>query len=402
MIHICRKGPDFSGASFLKAFMGLCLILFFCSGFVNKSDKKGKQIVLRLDPGLDNPRNSEGDFVTLKDKRILYVYSHYTGTNGGDHAPAYLAGRFTDDGGKNWSHVDLKIIDNEGTMNVMSVSLLRMVNGEIALFYLRKNSTTDCIPMVRFSKDEAATWSDPIPCIGDKAGYFVLNNSRVIQLKNGRILLAVNLYNTPEGSPLTKGSLWSYYSDDSGRTWNSGVEVENPNNFLTQEPGVVELKNGDIQMFIRSDIGSLCTSLSKDRGVTWSPVAKSDIKSPVSPASIKRIPSTGDLFMVWNNNGGEDPAIKGKRTPLTIAVSKDEGKTWGNIKNIEVNPDGWYCYTAIHLTRKAILLGYCAGDRTKGNGLASSQITKLGLRWVYQGRVKSRGVLHPPKMKSEE
>ena len=50
---------------------------------------------------------------------------------------------------------DLKIIENEGTMNVMSVSLLRMKNDEIALFYLKKNSTTDCIPMVRFSKDEA-------------------------------------------------------------------------------------------------------------------------------------------------------------------------------------------------------------------------------------------------------
>ena len=75
------------------------------------------------------------------------------------------------------------VVENEGGMNVMSVSLLRLQNGEIALFYLRKNSTEDCIPMMRISKDEARTWSDPIPCITDRKGYFVLNNDRVVQLR---------------------------------------------------------------------------------------------------------------------------------------------------------------------------------------------------------------------------
>ncbi|MEI6140122.1 MAG: sialidase family protein [Mariniphaga sp.] len=362
----------------------LSISILICSGFKPKPDEKGKAIVLKLEPGPNNPRNSEGDFISLKNHRILFVYSHYTGDNGGDHSPAYLAGRFSNDGGKTWSPDDVKIVEQEGTMNVMSVSLLRLQDRKIALFYLKKNSTTDCIPMVRFSTDEAKTWSDPIACITDKSGYFVLNNSRVIQLKSGRILMAVNLYKTPEGSPLNQGSLWSYYSDDNGITWKSGIEIGNQNKFLTQEPGIVELKNRDIFMIIRSDIGFQCSSVSKDKGVTWSPVEPTNIKSPVSPASIKRIPSTGDLLMVWNNNGGDDPTIKGKRTPLTIAVSQDEGKTWGKIKNIEVDPDGWYCYTAIHFIKKDVLLGYCAGNRPKGTGLAVTQITKLSLKWFYQ------------------
>lgn len=86
--------------------------------------------------------------------------------------------------------------------------------------------------------------------------------------------------------------------------------------------------------------------------------------------------------MVWNNNGGEDPAMKGKRTPLTIAVSKDEGKTWEKVKNIEDDPDGWYCYTAIHFTGKYVLLGHCAGNRPAGTGLAVTQITRLNLSWI--------------------
>jgi hypothetical protein len=349
------------------------------------SDKEpGKTIALRLEPGENNPRNSEGDFIALKDGRILFVYSHYFAGRGGDHDPAYLAGRYSSDGGKTWTSEDVKIVDREGTMNVMSVSLLRLKTGEIALFYLRKNSETDCIPMVRFSSDEAKTWTEPRECITDKEGYFVLNNNRVIQLKNGRLLMAVNLYNIAEGSSLPKGSLWSYYSDDNGRTWTSGQLVPNPENFLTQEPGIVELKNGNIFMIIRSNIGVQGISYSNDKGETWSPVARSNIKSPVSPASIERIPSTGDLLLVWNNNGGEDPAIKGKRTPLTVAISKDEGKTWQKIKNVEADPDGWYCYIAIHFTDKDVLLGHCAGNRVQKTGLAVTQITKLTLDWIYQ------------------
>jgi len=41
----------------------------------------------------------------------------------------------------------------------MSVSLLRLQNGEIALFYLLKNSEQDCRPVMRLSRDEGTTWS---------------------------------------------------------------------------------------------------------------------------------------------------------------------------------------------------------------------------------------------------
>lgn len=191
----------------MKKLFVLCLMLVVGSGYQaiaqnNKEGRKVKEIALSLEPGPNNPRNSEGDFITLKDGRILFVYSHYTGASANDRAtPAYLAGEDIQVTVENHGQPKMrKIVEQEGTMNVMSVSLLRLKNGEIALFYLKKNSTTDCIPMARFSKDEAQTWSSPLPCITDKAGYFVLNNNRVIQLKSGRILMAVNLYAVPKGS----------------------------------------------------------------------------------------------------------------------------------------------------------------------------------------------------------
>lgn len=360
------------------------LVLAFVAARAQPDTESVGTVALELNPGDNNPRNSEGDFITLKDGRILFVYSHYTGGSTSDHAPAYLAGRFSKDGGKTWTQQDQLIVEKEGDMNVMSVSLLRLKNGKIALFYLKKNSEQDCIPQMRISADEAKTWSKPTPCITDREGYFVLNNSRVIQLKNGRLLMAVAQHKSPGGKWQGNGTLYSYYSDDNGATWKSSEAVPKPADLVTQEPGLIELKNGTILMFIRASGGFQQFSYSRDKGQTWSHVEQSTLKSPLSPASIARIPSTGDLLVVWNNNDGSVPAIKDKRTPLSVAISKDDGKTWQHVRNIETDPDGWYCYIAIHFTKKEALLGYCAGSQKKVTHLSTTRINRLNLAALYQ------------------
>ncbi|GHT66676.1 hypothetical protein AGMMS50239_28530 [Bacteroidia bacterium] len=366
--------------------LGILLILstIDISSQVNAPCKELREVVLQLPPGDNNPRNSEGDFVTLKDGRIMFIYTHYTGKNAGDHDPAYLAARYSSDGGKTWTKEDQLIIENEGGMNVMSVSLLRLNDGKIAIFYCRKNSVADCIPLLRISEDEGKTWSEPVVCITDKKGYFVLNNNRVIQLKNGRLLLAVARHQEPEGKWHEKGNLFIYRSDDMGQTWTSSPSIPDTTNIITQEPGLIELKDGKIMMFIRAGSGFQQLSYSNDQGETWSHIEPSNISSPLSPASIARIPSTKDLFLVWNNNDGSNPVIKGKRTPLTVAISKDEGKTWQHVSDIETDPDGWYCYIAIHFAKKNVLLGYCAGSQSKGTHLSITNISLLNIKKIYK------------------
>lgn len=347
--------------------------------------------VLQLAPSEMNPRNSEGDFITLKDGRILFVYTHFL-EGAADHSSAYLAGRYSSDGGKTWTRKDQTIIENDGKQNIMSVSLLRLQSGQIALFYARKNSIHDLIPVMRISEDEGVHWSQPVEIVPPKnVGYYVLNNDRVVQLKSGRIVVPLALHQNLKGSDRfnPNARFFCYYSDDNGKTWQRGNEVEveqqpGKKQPYMQEPGVVELKGGRLMGFCRTNGGSQYVAYSKDGGQTFSPLKPSNIISPVSPASIERIPATGDLLLVWNNHREISPQIRGKRTPLTIAVSKDEGKTWQHIQNIEVNPNGWYCYTAIEFTKQGVLLGHCAGDRTKNNGLAESQITLIPLSQIYE------------------
>jgi len=369
---------------FLKStvlwFLFSFLFLFFTSCSTNKNENLKKEIVLRLEPSDGNPRNSEGDFIQLKDGRILFVYTHFT-EGSGDNAGAYLAGRYSADEGITWSAEDVTILGNEGGMNIMSVSLFRLSDERIALFYLRKNSESDCIPYLRTSNDEAESWSEATRCIPD-SGYFVVNNDRVVILKSGRIIFPVSLHKTPNTETTNIGKIWCYYSDDEGKTWTKGNEASNPDQATTQEPGLIELKDGKLLLFCRTESGVQYISYSSDQGESWSILKPSNIKSPLSPAAIERIPLTGDLMLVWNNNY-KPIHDGGKRTPYNLAISKDEGATWEKIKPIESDPNGWYCYTAIEFVGDHVLLGHCAGDRSKNIGLATTQITRLNLDWVY-------------------
>jgi hypothetical protein len=337
-----------------------------------------------LPPGQSNPRNSEGDFMALKSGLMMFVYTRFTG-GATDDSAAGLAAIYSGDRGKSWSLKHEPVLSGDGKLNVMSVSLLRLPEGEIAMFYLRKNGPEDCIPMMRVSTDDGRTWGEAIPCIAG-TGYYVLNNSRVLLLKSGRIVLPLACH-SKDGAPRSpRATFLCAYSDNGGRTWKkSASELEGVPHSRSglQEPAAIELKDGSLMMLARTDQGCQYRSFSKDGGATWAPAEPTDIRSPVSPASIARIPSTGDLLLVWNDHENVDEAHRAKRTPFTVAVSQDEGKTWIHKKNLDDDPDGWYCYTAITFVNERVLLAHCAGDSKVGH-LTRTRLTSFDLSWLYK------------------
>lgn len=342
-----------------------------------------------LPPGPGNPRNTEGSFVRLEDGRLLFIYSRFSSEGPADSGAATLAARYSSDGGLTWTAADEKVVDNEGGMNVMSVSLLRLRGGELALFYARKNSMLDCRPYLRISRDEGKTWSAPRLTIPEP-GYYVLNNDRAVKTRRGRLILPVAYHRNETAEPTRfngRGVAMCYLSDNQGKTWRrSKTVLENPtpNPAGLQEPGVVELKDGRLLMFLRTAMGSQYYSYSRDGGDTWSAVEPSTLASPLSPASIERIPKTGDLLAVWNDHSRVNGEIRNKlRTPLTVAISRDEGKTWEKAKNIADDPAGWYCYTAIEFVGDRVVLGYNAGGPGIGR-LSRSVITHFSLDWLYR------------------
>lgn len=370
------------------------------------------KVTLQLDPASDNGRNSEGAFVTLRDGRIAFAWTRYTTQDARDHGRASIACLFSSDGGKTWGDERILVEPATGETNVMSVSLLRLQDGRILFAYLRKvkdeTGLFDCRPVVRFSEDELETFTDPtlatpIP------GYHVLNNDRVIQLENGRIILPIALhrYRLPfvkleKVTPriLTRSAQILYlFSDDGGQTWLESANslVANfPDGQGFQEPGIIELNDGKLWSWMRtkwheneSSEPRQWETFSVDNGLSWSSAQKSTFVSPESPLSMKRVPSNGDLLAIWNDHYGQyhlpepEPVSRG-RTPLVSAISDDEGKTWKHHSLIESAPDHGFCYTAIHFTEDAVLLGYCAGDKTTMNttGKDSGILNRLRIRSI--------------------
>jgi len=60
---------------------------------------------------------------------------------------------------------------------------------------------------------------------------------------------------------------------------------------------------------------------SADAGKNWTAPTPTEIQSPNSPASIKRLPNSANLLAIFNDHSGRFPFVKGKRTPLVAAVS---------------------------------------------------------------------------------
>ncbi len=330
----------------------------------------------------ENPRNSEADILELRDGSLLLAYTDFYCYSGHDMAPARISGRISSDRGRSWSP-PFTIQENIGAENVMEGNLLRLQSGEISFFFLRKDSEADCRPYMRKSFDEGKSWEEAVPMAKFFPGYYTINNSRVIQLSNGRLLVPVAY--TPNVWIMSNLTSFCLYSDDNGRTWfnpqalrtyiQGRTEVSLPN-ATAEEPGLVELKDGRVLMILRTNLGYVYKAYSRDGGLTWTEPESTGLVSPRAPATIKRIPTTGDLLMIWNNTPSP------RRVPLTAAISKGEGEKWENFRNLETDERYTYAYTSVTFVgEEALLTYYVYDEKTR---LISLKLKIIPIQWFYE------------------
>ncbi len=349
-------------------------------------------IVASFGPGETYSRHSEGAFLRMKDGGIYFAYSRFTGS-ANDAAPSDIVAMVSYDEGETWSEPQTAIRAAEhDTKNIMSVSLVRMLNGDMGLFYIVKATTVISRIVLARSKDEGKTFCQKTVCtLPDREGYYVLNNDRVERLTNGRLIMPLAFHrggHSAEGGAYFDGRAFDcfVYSDDDGETWDESRDTVFPpfahSRTGLQEPGIIELKSGVLWGYARTDQMAQYEFFSMDSGNTWTAAQASRFTSPPSPMKIKRHPETGDLYAVWNpipNYNGRYMSKAGwGRTPFVWAVSHDDGRTWSDQKIIEDHPEHGYCYPAIFFTDdNAMLVGYCAGGPEDGICLARLSIKKV-------------------------
>ena len=333
----------------------------------------------------EEPRHSEGDLINLLDGSLLLIWSNYDEGKGWDGSPACLAARRSRDRGKSWSAKEVLVRGKHGT-NVMSASLLRAKNGDLLFAYHDRLPDMTAKGMVlRRSRDDASSWSEPV-CITPKNGNrHVANNNGMKLLGDGRIVFACREY--------LGGIRWPYclYSDDHGSSWTAGAHVPDPGlpeklkkAQNVNEPSIAELSDGRLLMTMRSVAGGQFFAHSRDRGETWTKPYLSPLRGACSPAAIATIPGTGDVLAIWTYGFAG-------RTPLTSTVSSDGGHTWRNLKLIERSRCYGYGYTSIRIIDGFVYLTYMHSpayahlERFKVEpGYTDLRLTVLPIEWFYR------------------
>ncbi|MCZ6793386.1 MAG: sialidase family protein [Planctomycetota bacterium] len=340
----------------------------------------GETIVRDVYPATaDHPRYSEGSLLELADGALAFATTEFAG-GGQDHAAARIVVRVSADGGRTWGPTRV-LQENVGQQNVMSVSLLRLawpVHESIGMFYLVKNGPDDLHVALKVSGDELRSFGESIP-VTTGPGYHVMNNDRVVRLLDGRLLCPVAW--TRDVRRENHFVSICFFSDDEGRSWVRSHGVVDLPRRGAMEPGVVELRDGRLLMILRTQLGRIWASHSADRGESWSEATPWSVESPEAPATLGRIPSTGDLLLIWNPTHVPGAGHGGRRTPLAAAVSADEGRTWMRPRLLESSAESTYAYTSLVFHGERALMSYYVRDEK--NGAISSRFRSLPVTWFY-------------------
>ncbi|MHC4871827.1 MAG: sialidase family protein [Planctomycetota bacterium] len=332
-------------------------------------------------------RAGEGCVVELFDNSLLMLYGSFRGPS--DEDKADLVEIRSTDGGLTWSDKKVFLAPSDDILNNMSVSMLPLQGGTIALNYLHKISTSECHPEFIKSTDNGKTWSKPVKT-DSRGGYYVVNNDRMVQLKSGRILIPYAWHgDAPDfGKEGSQNMIGCFISDDNGESWRLSKQeghiqkedivlprfIDNRIDDILhdfnlgwvqcQEPGVVECSDGRIMLWVRTPGGYCYRRYSEDGGDTYSqfkPIA--EFSMPCSPQSIKVLPGSNRMIMLFNDNK-EIPyghPQYGWRRPLSIGVSDDDGASWNLHGQLEPSEIPTNCYYSICFHNENVIFTYYEG-----------------------------------------
>lgn len=182
------------------------------------------------------------------------------------------------------------------------------------------------------SEDGGRTWTKPtlLP-ISHK---YVCGKTHVPVWLDERTVAMGYSYDLPaeEGRPgSTEGEMdlraGVLLSHDAGTTWTPGGDVHvNVFPIGADEPALVQLRNGDLFMVVRTASPRPYETRSRDGGRTWEEPKPSRFYGRNSPTALLRL-KDGSILRVWDNSPTN-------RFPLVASISTDECRTWSPPRTI--------------------------------------------------------------------
>lgn len=212
--------------------------------------------------------------------------------------------------------------------------LFQIPNGELMLFYKIGPSPAKWKGFLKTSTDGGITWSAQ-QALPD--GFLGPIKNKPVLLKNGTIIC-------PSSSEEKGWKARFELTTDNGKTWKM-VTVPNGNTQGAIQPSVLFHKDGRLQALCRSRDRAILETWSADNGLTWSPLAKTDLPNNNSGTDAVTL-KDGRQLLVYNHVLPPGKEVKGPRTPLNVAISKD-GKKWYAALILEDSPISQYSYPSV-------------------------------------------------------
>lgn len=315
-----------------------------------------------------HPRHDHQLIFPLDDTRLMLVWCEYVVENadpnaaigsGGttDEVPCQISAMISTDRGRSWG--DKRVLqENRWKHNVKHPNLVRLSPEEVLFSYVGWDSDAARNVYLRRSTDNCATFGEEVQL--SEPGWYCNNADRAIRLRTGRTILPAHgpfAERYIGGAAYHGGDLHAFvfYSDDGFKTWKRSSDSMTATGRGCHEPTIVELKDGRLYCLLRNTNECQYYSISEDGGDHWSKPAPTTLASPESPALLRRIPATGDLLVIWNNVASK---ANWPRIPLTAAISKDEGKTWINYRDIDNREDRDAAYPSLTFVGEEALVAY--------------------------------------------
>jgi len=222
--------------------------------------------------------------------------------------------------------------------------LFEMPDGELWLFYKIGFQVSDWTGWLVKSRDGGHTWTahEPLPkgFLGPIKNKPILIGDKLLCGSSTEI----NGWRFHVETLDLKTGEWKYIGPIES-TVAIKTDDNQPHPIDCIQPSFLRLKDGRLQVLMRTHNAKLATSYSSDNGETWTPVVLSEVESNQSGTDAVTL-RDGRHVLIYNNFETLPNRHNGPRNPLSIAVS-DDGQHWRHALTLEDSPISEYSYPAI-------------------------------------------------------
>lgn len=302
------------------------------------------------------------DVCRLSDGRLMAAFYAGYGHLAFPNAQLPKGGRLSyctsSDEGHTWSRAETLY---DGPDDDRDPSLVQLTNGQlICNFFIIRQGTEPGKPYFGLgswlvtSDDLGKTWSEPRKVYDD---YYC--SSPIRELSDGRLILPLYC----ETADSAAGAVG--ISDDGGKTWGNAIDIDNDGKRLDAETDLIELTDCSLYAAQR-DV--MCSSVSKDRGNTWS-ISKPMGFSGHCPYFLR----TRDGIVVLATRCYE-------KGTTVLRYSLDECKTWSD--NVVVDAVGGAYPSLVNLKDGSVLIVYYEEGDKSSIRAKRFRATSTGVEWL--------------------